>query len=359
DLALLHVRRDELGASRLDEKSPVHGGRIGSSYIDQELESRIAEILRPHGDLFDCEVDRVAWDMRCSGKFQDVKHIFGNPYPNNEIPVPHLKDPKSSAGDRIQNGMLIDIHSDYVQEKLRTFCKGHDKLKDTQVVASSRPRMAVSMGLVYDAMRNQPLLAELCSRSSFGLVFRMPNDDLVAQRWRSLLRELKQAGWLRRQDPIASCVDWFIKKVSLLRGSPYSKHASLLTRLQGTKVINGNEVTHTYRACFEAKGSRECAVQILASPDEDPSPSEKDHPQRRVLMRVDLSHSKPTKQLTFWRKSSYVKIEFLVKATIRPAEVHFRCVDNEGKEVSSGVSFPADGGHNMRPLLMGLGENEE
>ena len=47
--------------------------------------------------------------MRSSDAFQQAKHLFGTDEAQPEIPVPHLKDPGSSLGDRIQNGLLIDI----------------------------------------------------------------------------------------------------------------------------------------------------------------------------------------------------------------------------------------------------------
>ncbi|KAJ3467739.1 hypothetical protein MRS44_005303 [Fusarium solani] len=356
DFSLLKIRGNERGASLLDEKSPVHGGRIGSSYIDQELQTRIAEILEPYSGLMNCDVRTAAWIMRSSNQFQQAKHQLGTNAPQKGIPVPHLKDPESSLGDRIQDGMLTGIQqhylllsgglgsSTYVQKKLRDFCTGHYELKSTHVIVSHCPRMAVSMGLVYDAMSNRTLLAEICCRTSFGLVFRMPNDNSLMSRLISKLRGFKPWGSRRSRDPLTSGVDWFIK--------------------QGDRSVNGHEATYAYKASFKTNAPRVCDVEVVASPNKSLSPSEKadgpeDHPQSRVLIHVDLDHSDPFEKFTTWRKEAYVTFAFSVKATIEPAEVKFRCVDSKGKEVSEGVSFFADGSHAIRPLLMGLGEDEE
>ncbi|KAJ4190392.1 hypothetical protein NW755_005534 [Fusarium falciforme] len=199
--------------------------------------------------------------------------------------------------------------------------------------------MAVSMGLVYDVMSNRTLLAEICCRTSFGLVFRMPNDKSLVSRLRSKFRGFKPWGFHRSRDTLVSGVHWFIK--------------------QGDRGVNGREATHPYKASFKINAPRVCDVEIVASPDKSLSPSEKDHPQSRVLIHVDLEHSDPLEDFTTWRQESYVTFPFFVKATIKPAEVKFRCIDSKGKEVSEGVSFFADSGHTMRPLLMGLGEDEE
>ncbi|KAI8721695.1 hypothetical protein NCS52_00311700 [Fusarium sp. LHS14.1] len=380
DFSLLRVKNDERGASRLDEESPVHGGRIGSSYIDQQLQTRITELIQPHSHLFNCKVEKVAWSMRSSDAFQQAKHLFGTTKAPPGIPVPHLKDPGSSLGDRIQDGLLVDIQnyledafdkqldkmqqrildlmdncltsgrhylllsgglgsSAYVQKKLVEFCNKHDRLKNTRVIVSRRPRMAVSMGLVFDATSNRSLLAEVCCRNSFGLVFRMPNDSSLASRWTAKLRDFKFWGLRRKQDPLTSGVNWFIK--------------------QDDKIVNGDEKSYTYKACFKASGPRVCDIEIVASSNETQLPSENDHPQSRILMQVDFEHSTPFTKSTTWRRESYVTFAFSVKATIEPAEVKFRCVDSKGKEVSKGVRFSADGGSGFRPLLMGLGEDEE
>ncbi|KAL2669967.1 hypothetical protein Neosp_014845 [[Neocosmospora] mangrovei] len=215
DFSLLRVKNDERGASRLDEESPVHGGRIGSSYIDRELETRIAEVIQPHSHLFNCKVEKVAWTMRSSDAFQEAKHLFGTDEAQPEIPVPHLKNPGSSLGDRIRDGLLIDIHSAYVQKKLREFCTKEDRLKNTRVIVSHHPRMAVSMGLVFDAVSNRSLLAEVCCRNSFGLVFRMPNDNSLVSRWTAKVKGFKLWGLRRKQDPLTSGVNWFIKQATI------------------------------------------------------------------------------------------------------------------------------------------------
>ncbi|KAI8674625.1 hypothetical protein NCS57_00361200 [Fusarium keratoplasticum] len=335
----------------------------------------------PYSSHMNCDAPTAAWIMRSSVHFQQAKHQFGTNEAQKGIPVPHLKDPESSLGDRIQDGMLIGIQNDledffnkqldkiqerirdlmsnwhtggrlhylllsgglgssaYVQKKLRDFCARHDDLKNTHVIVSHCPRMAVSMGLVYDAMSNRTLLAEICCRTSFGLVFRMPNDKSLVSRLRSKFRGFKPWGFHRSRDTLVSGVDWFIK--------------------QGDGGVNGREATHPYNASFKTNAPRVCDVEIVASPDKSLSPSEKDHPQSRVLIHVDLEHSDPLEEFTTWRQESYLTFPFFVKATIEPAEVKFRCVDSKGKEVGEGVSFFADGGHTMRPLLMGLREDEE
>ncbi|RSL59292.1 hypothetical protein CEP53_005839 [Fusarium sp. AF-6] len=361
DFSLLKVSNDERGMSRLEEGSPVAGLNIGSAHIDQALQTRITEVLEPYSYALDCEVDKVAWIMRCSEEFQDAKSTFGTSSSIDAIPVPHLKDPESSLGDRTESGMMNGLQKDlraafdeqldkiqgqhylllsgglgsshYVQERLRTFCYHNKALEETEVMASEEPRMAVSIGLVYDAMNNGKLLAEICCPTSFGLVFRMPDKIPITSRWRSKWRELKDRGLFPNRDSLATGVDWFLQ--------------------EGTKRTNGEEVTHSYTTSFKEGAARICEVQIIPSSDKDPSPVEKDHTQRCIVMRVDLSQSDPVKESITWRNKSYVTIPFSVKATIRPATVEFRCVDSKGKVVGDRVRFPADGGQNVRPLLMG------
>lgn len=66
-------------------------------------------ILEPYSSLLNCDVRTAAWIMRSGNHFQKAKHQFGTNEEQERIPVPHLKDPGSSLGDRIQNGMLVDI----------------------------------------------------------------------------------------------------------------------------------------------------------------------------------------------------------------------------------------------------------
>ncbi|RSL50400.1 hypothetical protein CEP54_011948 [Fusarium duplospermum] len=335
DFSFLKISDDERGASQLEEKSPVD------------------EVLRPYGYALNCDVDKVAWMMRCGEEFQDAKHKFGTSSSIDVIRIPHLKDPEVSLGDRIQNGMMIGLRKDlqaafdgqldkirehvgymaalagcrkdrdylllsgglgsspYVQEKLEAFCRQHKDLKGTEVVASRKPRMAVSIGLVYDAMRKGKLLAEIRCPTSFGLVFEMPNHISIRSRWRSKWRELKERGLFPNKDSLATGVDWFLK--------------------EGSRRTNGEEVTYSYITSFEKDAERICEVHIISSSKKDPSPVEKDHTQRRIVMTVDLSRSDPIKRYITWRNKSYVTIPFSVKATIRPAMVNFRCVDSEGR----------------------------
>ncbi|RSM05198.1 hypothetical protein CEP52_006407 [Fusarium oligoseptatum] len=210
--------------------------------------------------------------------------------------------------------------SPYIREKLSAFCRHNEDLKETKLVVSDQPTMAVSMGLVYNAISNGKLLAEICCPTSFGLVFRMPNDVSIRSRLKSKWQELKRRGLFPNQDSLATGVDWFIK--------------------EGTKKANGDEITQPYTTSFlKEEKTRICEVRIILSSKKDPSPVEKDHTQRRIVMQVDLSHSDPIKEYVTWRNKS--------------------CVDSQGRKVSEWVRFPADGGQNMRPLLMGLDESDE
>lgn len=135
--------------------------------------------------------------------------------------------------------------------------------------------MAVAMGLVYDAMSNRTLLAEICCRTSFGLVFKMPNENSLVSRFVSKLRGFKLWGSRHSRDPLTRGVDWFIKQVSLPHRTPCLKHARLLTRSQGDRSANGHEATYPYKASFKANAPRVCDVEIVASPTKSLSSSEK------------------------------------------------------------------------------------
>jgi hypothetical protein len=154
--------------------------------------------------------------------------------------------------------------------------------------------MAVSMGLVYDAMSNRTLLAEICCRTSFGLVFRMPNDNSLMSRLISKLRGFKPWGSRRSRDPLTSGVDWFIKQVSLLHRTPCLKRARLLIRFQGDRSVNGHKATYAYKASFKTNAPRVCDVEVVASPNKSLSPSEKgmpptqSHPDTVYIKLTDL-----------------------------------------------------------------------
>ena len=184
--------------------------------------------------------------------------------------------------------------SAYVQKKLEGFCNKHDHLKNTRVIVSRHPRMAVSMGLVFDAVSNRSLLAEVCCRNSFGLVFRMPNDNSLVSRWTAKVKGFKLWGLRRKQDPLTSGVNWFIKQVSLLHRISCLQHARLLIRFKDDKIANGDEKSYTYKACFKADGPRVCDIEIVASSNETQLSSEKgipttqSHPDTVYIKLTDL-----------------------------------------------------------------------
>ncbi|KAM6516114.1 hypothetical protein FALCPG4_014296 [Fusarium falciforme] len=200
------------------ENQPPTGLELGSGYIDQQFERRMKDILEPYEHLLGSTAQEIAYKMRCSAEFQDLKHRFGLlEEGKRRILVPYLKNPESSLGEKIQNGALIrpeELLKPLIEQQVRTieshileladtpwnikaqrskipldyivlsggfggipyvmrdlmrFYDRENTLKSARAVAYDKPRLTVYMCLVYHAIRTHEIFPTIACRTSSGL----------------------------------------------------------------------------------------------------------------------------------------------------------------------------------------------
>ena len=160
-------------------------------------------------------------------------------------------------------------------------------LKGTKLHVSSKPRLAVCIGLVLHTVRNPNIFPSRCVRASFGIGCRVRYGRSLQSRWKIIQRKAKQekrpiVADSFNQRWVENCVDWFIKKVvshphyALV---PPSKvfHGRFANYMKGDHIRGSKTVTCKYSSTFDPDipaSKRICKVKIMTSFQGEPSPFE-------------------------------------------------------------------------------------
>jgi hypothetical protein len=358
DLSVMQVSGLYQELPVLKQLDVVNGRNIGSAQIDQAFEDLALSRLHQANQQQSLGIDLedAAWMMMKSAQYQDAKCCYGSPDDIDfSVIVPGLDLAYSNEGVGIVNGSmkftladlqalfdsqitrlfdLIDSQMDnfdrkfpndtishlvlsgglgnsaYVQSKMkkRYAMNFHTSL---QVHVAPEPQLAVCKGLVVDWLRarnDQPVLEWRVCRSSYGteckVLYNKNNPEHVGQP--------RQVDPLNGQQYITRAIAWFIKK-----GEPINVKDSISHKFS-RRITPGDP----RRAFPESIVQSDLDAQFLPF---------RVGPGVKVLCEVksDLStvdeRKFKRKNRHWWQfKQQYMRIDYVVKVVLGPADLSFQ-----------------------------------
>ncbi|SCO14121.1 uncharacterized protein FFE2_13066 [Fusarium fujikuroi] len=357
------------------ELAPPAACATGSTYIDRGFEEMVTTYLQDKRDSLVRDIEDVSWDMRNSNLFHTRKHGFDSdtwddlkfkiPSKNSAVASFVLTRFSESLGslfdrqiDEITQriGLFVgafqtDSETDYknrldyiilagglgssryVLHKIEEFiAKSQFKIAaNPKVVMSAAPRLAVCMGLVYNAGRNPELFPRRFNRVSIGVASQPLTGEIKQRRLRNFLKR----AFLRvpKGQKDGGEVEWVLVKGELVpdRVAVHEQTAYFSADLPSDKRIWDLAVLHSFESDIDRLTLRDnCRVYSV--------------------LRVNLSHiGVPEKtgtgdalaRLNLAPKPKVpIKFDLRIEVGLATAEIH--CTDKKGRLCSEPMSIEID-----------------
>ncbi|KAF5639379.1 hypothetical protein F25303_7410 [Fusarium sp. NRRL 25303] len=361
------------------ELAPPTACKTGSTYIDQDFQRMVVTYLQDKRDSLAKDIEDVSLDMRNSNLFHTRKHRF-NPDTFNDLSfdIPFKNTARHDSKDSPPPdsfvltgesfGSLFNSQIDEINQQIRRFVrvfvtdsgpnsKNHldyivlagglgsfryvlSKIEEfieelpfkiaakPKVVMSAAPRLAVCMGLVYNAGRNPELFPRRFNRVSIGVASQSLTGEIKQRRLRNFLKRTFLRVPQGQKD--GGEVEWVLVKGELVPGrvAVYEQTAYFSADLPSDKRIWDLAVLHSFESDIDRLTLRDnCRVCSV--------------------LRVNLSHiGVPEKtgagdalaRLNLAPKPKVpIKFDLRTEVGLATAEIH--CTDKKGRLCSEPMSI--------------------
>ncbi|KAF5698653.1 hypothetical protein FGLOB1_11893 [Fusarium globosum] len=348
------------------ELAPPAACATGSTYIDRDFEEMVTTYLQNKRDSLLRDIEDVSWDMRNSNLFHTRKYGFdSDTWDDLKFKIPSKNSAVASfvlTGFSESLGSLFDRQIDEITQRIGLFVGAFQTDSETdyknrldyiilagglgssryvlhkieEFIAKSQfkiaaNRLAVCMGLVYNAGRNPELFPRRFNRVSIGVASQPLTGEIKQRRLRNFL----ERAFLRvpKGQKDGGEVEWVLVKGELVpdRVAVHEQTAYFSADLPSDKRIWDLAVLHSFESDIDRLTLRDnCRVYSV--------------------LRVNLSHiGVPEKtgtgdalaRLNLAPKPKVpIKFDLRIEVGLATAEIH--CTDKKGRLCSEPMSIEID-----------------